>query len=80
MQSDENMSTEDGIQNKFYSYNNSYKLCAEGAIVNLMNVLKCSEDDIKVFWDIVCDQSMQLVCAKLRESCVPNFFANRSRI
>ncbi len=43
MQSDENMSTEDEVQNKFYSYTNSSKLCAEGAIVNLMNVLKCSD-------------------------------------
>ena len=49
MQSDENMSTEDEIQNKFYSYNNSAKLCAEGALVNLMDVLGCSEEDIKVF-------------------------------
>ena len=43
IQSDENMSTEDEVQNKFYSYTNSSKLCAEGAIVNLMNVLKCSD-------------------------------------
>ena len=49
MQSDENMSTEDEIQNKFYSYNNTAKLCAEGALVNLMDVLGCSEEDIKVF-------------------------------
>ena len=64
MQSDENMSTEDEIQNKFYSYNNSVKLCAKGALVNLMGVLGCSEEDIKVFWDIVCNQSMHSICAK----------------
>ncbi len=71
MQSDENMSTEDEIQNKFYSYNNSAKLCAEGALVNLMDGLGCSEEDIKVFWDIVWDQSLQSVCAKLKETFVP---------
>ncbi len=71
MQSDENMSTEDEIQNKFHSYNNSAKLCAEGALVNLMDGLGCSEEDIKIFWDTVCDQSLQSVCAKLKETFVP---------
>ena len=71
MQLDENMSTKDEIQNKFYSYDNSSKLCAEGAIVNLMNVLYCPEDDMNKFWKIVCDQSMQSVCAKLDETAVP---------
>ena len=71
MQSDENISTEDNIQNKFYSYYNSAKLCAEGALVNLIGVVGCSEEDIKVFWDIVCDQSMQSVCVKLVETIVP---------
>ncbi len=69
--SDENMSVEDEIQNKFYSSNNSAKLCAEGVLVNLMVGLGCSEEDIKVFWDIVCDQSLQSVCAKLEETFVP---------
>ena len=71
MQLDENMSTKDEIQNKFYSYDNSSKLCAEGVIVNLMNVLYCPEDDMNKFWKIVCDQSMQSVCAKLDETAVP---------
>ena len=71
MQSDENITTENEIKNKFYSYNNSAKLCAEGALVNLMGGLGCSEEDIKVFWDIVFDQFLQSVCAKLDETCVP---------
>jgi hypothetical protein len=65
------MSSKDEIQNTFYSYNNSANLCAEGALVNLMGGLGCSEEDIKVFWDIVCDQSLQSVCAKLEETFVP---------
>jgi hypothetical protein len=77
MQSDENMSTEDEIQNKFYSYNNFSKLCAEGAIVNLMNVLKCSEDNMKVFWSIVCNHSMKSVCAKLDETSVPKIVCKK---
>jgi hypothetical protein len=71
IQSDENMSTVDEIENKFYSYNNSSKLSAEAAIVNLMNVLKCPEDDMNIFWSIVCNQSMQSVCTKFHETSVP---------
>ncbi len=32
---------------------NLSKLCAEGAIGNLMNVLHCSKQDIDLFWSIV---------------------------
>ncbi len=37
----------------FYSEKNSSKLCAEGAIGNLMNVLHCPQNEVKQFWDIV---------------------------
>ncbi len=37
----------------FHSEKNSSKLCAEGAIGNLMNALHCSENKVKQFWDIV---------------------------
>ncbi len=40
-------------ENMFYSETNSSKLCAEGAIGNLMYVLHCPEDEVKQFWDIV---------------------------
>ncbi len=40
-------------ENMFYSEKNSSKLCAEGAIGNLMNVLHCPEDEVEQFWDIV---------------------------
>ena len=71
------MSTEDEIQNKFYSYNNSVKLCAEGSLVNLLVRFGCCKEDIEGFWDIVCDQSLQSVCAKLGETFVPkNVYKN----
>jgi hypothetical protein len=35
-----------------------------------MGVVGCSEEDIKVFWDIVCNQSMQSVYGKLVETIV----------
>ncbi len=40
-------------KNMFCSEKNSSKLCAEGAIGNLMNVLYCPENEMKQFWDIV---------------------------
>jgi len=70
-QSDEYMLMEEEIQNKNYLSTNSSELCAEGAIVNLMNVMNCSDDDMKLFWSIVCDQSMQSVCEKLQVMSVP---------
>jgi hypothetical protein len=36
-----------------------------------MNVVNCSDDDMKLFWSIVCDQSMQSVCEKLQVMSVP---------
>ena len=75
--SDENMYTEDEIENKFYSRNNSAKLCAEGSLVNLLVRFGCCKEDIEGFWDIVCDQSLQSVCAKLGETFVPkNVYKN----
>ncbi len=69
--SDEYMSIEDEIKNKFYSRSNSAKFCAEGSLVNLLDQFGYSHEDIEEFWDIVCDQSLQSVCAKLGETFVP---------
>jgi hypothetical protein len=54
----------------FYSEKNSSKLCAEGAIENLMNVLHCSENKVKQFWDII-QLPVQLILQTLGESSVP---------
>ena len=54
----------------FYSEKNSSKLCAEGAIGNLMNVHHCPEDEVKQFWDIV-QSPVHLIPQTLGESSVP---------
>jgi hypothetical protein len=69
--SNENMSTEDEIKNKFYSHNNSAKLCAEGSLANLLDRFGCCKENIEGFWDIVRNQSLDSVCAKLGETCEP---------
>ncbi len=37
------------LENRFYSEDNLSKLCAEGAVRNLMNVLHCSKDKLETF-------------------------------
>ncbi len=58
------------MENIFYCEKNSSKLCAEGAIGNLMNMLHCPENDLKQFWDIV-QSPVHLIQQTLGESCVP---------
>jgi hypothetical protein len=54
----------------FYSEKNSSKLCAEGAIGNLMNVLHYFQNEVKQFWDIV-QLPVYLILQTLGESSVP---------
>jgi hypothetical protein len=49
---------------------NTAKLCAEGAIGNLMNVLHCNEIEVKQFWSIV-QSPIHLIQKTLGESFVP---------
>jgi hypothetical protein len=60
-------------KNIFYSEKNSSKLCAEGAIGNLMNVLHCPQNEVKQFWDIV-QSPMHLILQTLGESFVPKWY------
>jgi hypothetical protein len=57
-------------ENMFYSEKNSNKLCTEGAIGNLTNVLHYPEDEVKQFWDIV-QSPVRLILQTLGESSVP---------
>ncbi len=57
-------------KNKFFSVKNTTKLCAEGAIGNLMNVLRCNEIEVNQFWSIV-QSPMHLILETLNESSVP---------
>ncbi len=40
------------MENTFYSEDNLSKLCAEGAVRNLMNMLHCSRDELDTFGDM----------------------------
>ena len=57
-------------KNKFFSVKNTTKLCAEGAIGNLMNVLHCNEIEVNQFWSIV-QSPIHLIQTTLGESLVP---------
>ncbi len=56
--------------NMFYSKDNLGKLCAEGAIRNLMNVLHCSIEDMTMFWDLA-TSSLSLIMTSFKEEKVP---------
>jgi hypothetical protein len=40
------------MENRFYSEDNLSKLCAEGAVRNLMNMLHCLRDELDTFWEM----------------------------
>jgi hypothetical protein len=61
------------IKNKYYLENNISKLCVEGAIGNLMNILNCSEEDMNLFWSIV-TSTMQSIPSMLGETFVKKLF------
>ncbi len=58
------------VENIFYLENNSSKLCAEGAIQNLMNILHSSNHDLDQFWHIV-TSPLHVIPQVLGESSVP---------
>ncbi len=41
------------MSNKFFSSDNNSKLCAEGALKNILYMLKMNAQDIKEFWTLV---------------------------
>ncbi len=38
---------------QYYSLENTSKFCTEGSVKNLLNMLRLSEYDVSVFWDLV---------------------------
>ena len=61
----------------YFSVKNSTKLCAEGAIGNLMNVLHCNEIEVNQFWSIV-QSPIHLIQTTLGESLVPKAVLKKS--
>ena len=58
------------VLNKFHSLDNFLKLCAEGAIRNLMHMLHHSNDDLNSFWDLA-TTSLQSLQHSLNECTIP---------
>ena len=56
--------------NMFYSRENLCKLCAEGAVRNLMNVLHCSTADMTSFWNLA-TSPLDTIQKSLNEVQVP---------
>jgi hypothetical protein len=58
------------MKNMFYSKNNLSKLCAEGAIKNLMGMLQCSAEDMSTFLELA-TSPLLLIKSQLKEDSVP---------
>jgi hypothetical protein len=65
------------IKNMFYSDKNSSKLCAEGAIQNLLNMLHFSTEGINIFWALATSDLFTLM-ESLNESYVSKAFLKPS--
>jgi hypothetical protein len=58
------------MKNMFYLEENSSKLCAEGATGNLMKMLHCSKEDMKLFWELS-TSDLPLIMMPFNKSNVP---------
>jgi hypothetical protein len=58
------------MKNTFYLEENSSKLCAEGAIGNLMNMLHHLTEDINLFWELATSNLLSIM-KLLNESNMP---------
>ena len=63
--------------NLFYSRENLGKLCAEGSIRNLMNVLHCSHADMTTFWKLA-TSPLPSILVSLNEVQVPKAIVSNS--
>jgi hypothetical protein len=67
------------MENRFYSEEKLSKLCAEGAVRNLMILLHCSRDKLDSFWEMatMSVQETQFVLKDLlNDKKVPNGVIN----
>jgi hypothetical protein len=58
------------MKNMFHSQDNLSKLCAEGAIRNLMHILHHSTKDITTFWELA-TTSLPSLRSSLNEALIP---------
>jgi hypothetical protein len=58
------------MKNMFHSQDNLSKLCAEGAIRNLMHMLHHSTEDITTFWELA-TTSLPSLRSSLNEALIP---------
>ncbi len=58
------------IKNMFFSNENLSKLCAEGAIQNLLSMLRFLREDMNIFWQLATSDMLTLM-KSMNESYVP---------
>jgi hypothetical protein len=55
------------VKNIFFNPDNFSKQCAQGAIANLLHMLKCSTEELDLFWNLACSDDEILV----KQLCEP---------
>jgi hypothetical protein len=48
------------VKNIFFNPDKSSKQCAQGALANLLHMLKCSTDELDLFWNLACSDDVIL--------------------
>ena len=48
------------VKNIFFNPDNFSKQCAQGALANLLHMLKCSTDELDLFWNLACSDDVIL--------------------
>jgi hypothetical protein len=48
------------VENIFFNPDNLSKQCAQGALANLLHMLKCSTEELDLFWNLACSDDVIL--------------------
>ncbi len=57
------------VENIFFNPDNVLKQCAQGSIANLLHMLKCSQEELDLFWHLA--HSDNLILEKQVGECAP---------
>ncbi len=57
------------VENIFFNPDNVLKQCAQGSLANLLHMLKCSQEELDLFWHLV--HSDNVIIEKQFGGCTP---------
>ncbi len=66
---EKSMCAEGQVENIFFNPDNVLKQCAQGSIANLLHMLKCSQEELDLFWQLA--HSDNVILEKQFGECTP---------